>query len=56
MAEKESEGGGESFRALLLSELRLDPCQWEERPGDGELRGQCLEVDCMVSYYGFILV
>lgn len=45
MAEKESE----SFEALLLSELRLDPCQWEERPGDGELQGQCLEVDCMVS-------
>ena len=49
MAEKESEGGGESFRALLLSELRLDPCQWEERPENAELRGQCLEVDCMVS-------
>ena len=47
----ESESVTESLRPLLLSDLRLDPCQWEERPGSGEMRGHCLEVDCLVSMH-----
>ncbi len=46
------------FEELLLSELKLEPCQWEERPvGAGaappELAGQWLEADCLVNNLGW---
>ena len=47
----ESEDVTESLRPLLLTDLRLDPCQWEERLGGREMRGHCLEVDCLVSMH-----
>ena len=38
---------------LLAAELKLDPCQWNERPDPeakrGEFEGQHLEIDCLVS-------
>ena len=53
---------GVSFRELLWRELRLDPCQWEDRTGTqdgpsaggtedlGKHSGQCCEVDALVRY------
>ena len=47
------EGNGTSFGELLLAELKLDPCQWEERPSvelrRQELADQCLEIHCLVG-------
>jgi len=48
---------GVSFRELLWKELRLDPCQWEDRTGTQDapsaggtedISGQYCEVDALV--------
>ena len=39
-----------SLKELLLSELKLDPSQWEEAGGGrGDPSNQHLEIDCLVS-------
>ena len=44
-----------AFTELICSDLKLDPCQWEERSAFPGLQNdpRCLEIDCLVSFYRY---